>query len=74
MKLHRKIKTNEKVCGTHDSGSYPQGQGHNQVRGQTRVSAITKKTTEVNLTKLHRNIEHNAKVYRAQDLGSYAQG
>ena len=71
MKLHRKIKHNEKVCRKHDIGSYAQGQGHNQVRGQNRVSAIT---TEANLTKLHRKIEHNEKVCRAQELGSYAQG
>ena len=43
MKLHRKIKNNKKVCGAHDLGSYRQGQGHNQVRGQTSVSAITQK-------------------------------
>ena len=34
MKLHRKIKHNEKVCRAHDLGSYAQGQGRNQVRGQ----------------------------------------
>ena len=33
MKLHRKIKDNEKVCRVHDLDSYAQGQGHNQVRG-----------------------------------------
>ena len=43
MKLHRKIKDNENVCRVHALGSYAQGQGHNQVRGQNRVSAITKK-------------------------------
>ena len=43
MKLHRKIKHNEKVCGAHDLGSYAQGQGRNQVKGQNLVSAITKK-------------------------------
>ena len=43
MKLHRKIKHNEKVCRAHDLGSYAQGQGHNQVKGQNLVSAITKK-------------------------------
>ena len=61
MKLHRKIKDNEEVCRAHDLGSYAQGQGHNQVRGQNRVSAITKKMTEANLTKLHRKIKHNEK-------------
>ena len=43
MKLHRKIKHNEKACDAHDLGSYAQGQGHNQVIGQNRVLAITQK-------------------------------
>ena len=43
IKLHRKIKQNENVCSAHDFGSYAQGQGHNLVRGQNHVSAITKK-------------------------------
>ena len=73
MKLHRKIKHNEKVCRAHDLGSYAQGQGRNQVKGQNRLS-INSKTTESNLTKLHRKIEHNEKVCRAQELGSYTQG
>ena len=34
MKLHRKIKHNEKVCDAQDLGSYTQGQGHNRVRDQ----------------------------------------
>ena len=29
IKLHRKIKHNEKVNHAHDFGSYAQGQGHN---------------------------------------------
>ena len=33
-KLHRKIEHNEKVCYAPELGSYMQGQGHNQVRGQ----------------------------------------
>ena len=37
MKLHRKIEHNEKVCRAHDLGSYAQGQGRNQVRGQNLV-------------------------------------
>ena len=41
MKLHRKVKYYEKVCRAHDLGSYAQGQGHNQVKGQNLVSAIT---------------------------------
>ena len=43
MKLHRKSKHNEKVCRAHDLGSYAQGQGRNQVKGQNLVSAITQK-------------------------------
>ena len=68
MKLHRKIKHNEKECHTHYLGSYAQGQGCDQVRGQNRVSVITQKTTE------GRKIEHYDKVFHAQELGSYAQG
>ena len=34
MKLHRKVKHNEKVCRAQDLGSYAQGQGHNQVKCQ----------------------------------------
>ena len=34
MKLYRKIEHNEKVCSAQEVGSYAQGQGHSQVRGQ----------------------------------------
>ena len=37
------MKHNEKVCRAHDLGSYAQGQGRNQVKGQNLVSAITQK-------------------------------
>ena len=73
MKLHRKIKHNDKVCHAHDLGSYAQGQGRNQVKGQNLYLSNNIKTTEANLTKLHRKIEHNEKVCRAHELGSYAQ-
>ena len=43
IKLHRKIKHNEKVCHANDFGSYAQGQGRSQVRGQNHVSAIAQK-------------------------------
>ena len=33
-KLHRKIEYNERVCIAQELGSYAQGQGRNQVRGQ----------------------------------------
>ena len=69
MKLHRKIKHNEKVCCAHDLGSHAQGQGRSQVRGQNRVK--NSKTAEAHL---HRKIEHNEKVCRAQVFSSYAQG
>ena len=42
-KLHRKIEHNEKVCRAQELGSYAQGQGRNQVKGQNLVSAITQK-------------------------------
>ena len=64
--LHRKIEHNEKVCRAQELGSYAQGQGCNQVKGQNLVSAITQKTTEAYLSKLHRKIEHNEKVCRAK--------
>ena len=44
------------MCLARDLGSYAQGQGGNQVRGQNRVSAITQELLEANLTKLHRKI------------------
>ena len=43
MKLHRKIKHDEKVCRAHDLSSYAQVQGRNQVKGQNLVSTITQK-------------------------------
>ena len=43
MKLYRKVKHNEKVYRAHDLGSYAQGQGRNQVKGQNHFSAITQK-------------------------------
>ena len=66
MKLHRKIKHNEKVCRTHDLGSYAQGQGHSQVRGKNLVLSNNSKTNEANLTEHHRKIKHNEKVCRVQ--------
>ena len=43
MKLHRKMKHNGKVCRAHDLGSYAQGQGRSQVKGQNLVSKISQK-------------------------------
>ena len=63
MKLHRKIKHNEKVCRA-------------QGLGQRSKSCLSNnsKTTEANVRKLHGKIEHNEKMCRAQELGSCAQG
>ena len=33
-KLHKKIEHNEKGCSAQETGSYAQGQDHNQVKGQ----------------------------------------
>ena len=52
------------MCRAQELGSYAQGQGHNQVKGQIVPKIVT----------LHRKIKHNEKVCRAHDLGSYAQG
>ena len=73
MKLNRKIRHN-KVCHSHDLGSYTQGQGRNQVKRSTSCLSNNSKTTEANLTKFHRKIEHNEKVCCTQKLSSYAQG
>ena len=65
MKLHRKIKHNEKVCHTQDLGSYAQGQGHSQVRGQIvpqKILSNNLQITEVNLLKLHKKINYNEKI------------
>ena len=47
MKLYQKIKCNETVCRAQDLDSYAKGQGHNQVRGQNRVSVITKRLLKI---------------------------
>ena len=64
MKLHRKIKHNEKVCRAHDLG-----QGHNRVRGQIvpKIMLLIN-NTKANLLKLHRKIKDNEKVCQAQDI------
>ena len=69
MRLHRKIKHNEKVCRAHDLGSYAQGQGRNQARGKKTRPSNNSKTIEANLTKLHTKTEHNKKACRAQEPG-----
>ena len=39
-KLHRNIEQNEKVCSAQELGSYAQGQGHNQVKGQIVLKIV----------------------------------
>ena len=39
-KLHRKIEHNEKVCRAQELGSYTQGQGQNQVKGQIEPKIV----------------------------------
>ena len=74
MKLHRKIKHNEKVCRAYDLGFLrPRSRSQSGQRSKSCL-ANNSKTTEANLRKLHRKIEQNKKVCRAQELGSYAQG
>ena len=72
MKLHRKIKHNEKVCHTRFRFLSPWSRSQSGQRSKSCLSNNSK-TTEANLTKLHRKIEHYDKVFHAQELGSYAQ-
>ena len=62
------------MCRAQELGSYTQGQGHNQAKGQIVPKIVLLITTEANLMKLHRKIKHNEKVCGAHDLDSYAQG
>ena len=59
MKLHRKIKHNEKMCHAHKSGSHVQGQGHNQGSEVKSSYCNNLKLTEANLVKLHTKVNHN---------------
>ena len=69
MKVHRKVKHNEKVSRTQELGPYAQGQGGNQGQrsncASNHVLVITS-ATEENLMKLYRKIKHNQKVCCAQ--------
>ena len=74
MKLHRKIKHNEKVCRAHDLDSYAQGQGRNQAEvkivSQQKLKNFWSKFNETS----QKDRTYNKKVCHAQELGSYAQG
>ena len=73
MKLHRKMKHNEKVCQSiRFRFLSPRSRSQSGQRSKSGLSNNSK-TTEANLTKLRRKIEHNEKVCSAQELGSYVQ-
>ena len=65
MKLHRKIKHNEKVCCAQVRSRFRFLCLRSRLQsGQRSKSCLSNnsKTTEANLKKLHRKIEHNKKV------------
>ena len=64
IKLHRKVKQNEKVCHAQTLGSNDQGQRHSQ-RFVTYKSCLhnNSKTAEVNLIKFHTMVKHNEKEF-----------
>ena len=68
MKLHRKIKHNEKVCHPRFRFLRPRSRSQSGQRSKSCLSNNSK-TTQANLMKLHRKIEHNEKVCQAQELG-----
>ena len=73
-KFHRKIEHNGKVCSAQELGSYAQGQGHNQVRGQIVPKIVLLINYRSKFDRLHRKIKDNEKVRHTQHLGSYTQG
>ena len=54
MKLHRKIKHNEKVCHPQELGSHIQGQGHNQGSELKSGTCDYLKLAKANFVKLHK--------------------
>ena len=73
MKLHRKIKHNEKLCDaqhTNKLGFHVQGQGCSQGSEVKSSFCNNLKPTEANFVKLHTKINHNEKVYHTQYLYS----
>ena len=59
MKLHRKIKHNEKMCHTQELGYHIQGQGHNQGSEVKSCLCDYLKLAEANFVKLHKKANHN---------------
>ena len=68
MKLHRKIEHNKKVCWAQELGSYAQGQGHNQVKGQIMPKIVLLINSSSKFDETSQKDKHNEKVCRAQDL------
>ena len=62
MKLHRKIKYNEKACHIQDLGCHTQDQDHCQGLKVKTGFCNYIKTTQVNIIKCHRKIKHNEKI------------
>ena len=62
MKLHRKLKHNEKVCHAHKLGTHNQGQGHSQ-GSEVKLAFCNKlKPAEANTQRLiiiRRYVTHN---------------
>ena len=65
---------NEKVCRAQELGSYAQGQGHNQVKGQIVPKIVLLINYWGKFDETSEKIKHNKNVCCAHDLGSYAQG
>ena len=59
MKLHRKLKHNEKVCHAHNLGSHVQGPGHDQGSEVKSSFCNNLKPTEANFFKLYKKLNHN---------------
>ena len=59
MKLHRKIKHNEKVCHTQGLGYHTQGQAHNQGSEIKSNLCDYLKLAGANFVKLHKKVNHN---------------
>ena len=61
------------MCSAPELGSYAQGQGHNQVRGQIvpKIVLLINYWSKFDETW---KIKHTENVCHAHDLGSYAQG
>ena len=62
------------MCRAQELGSYAQGQGHNQVKGQIVPKIVLLINYWSKFDDTSQKDKHNETVCRAHDLGSYAQG